>query len=95
MKYVKMEATLDFAYSDFGGQIVKKALWKAVRAGVKDSKATASRTFGYEKQRNRATAKETGWSRVCLCLYVLLSADIREYLYSSGNSLLRGRNSLM
>lgn len=72
-----MEATLDFAYSDFGGQIVKKALWKAVRAGVKDSKATASRTFGYEKQRNRATAKETG----CLgfvCVYMFCWVQILE-----------------
>ena len=34
MKYGKMEATLDFAYSDFGGQIVKKALLKDVRGGI-------------------------------------------------------------
>ena len=33
MKYGKMEATLDFTYSDFGGQIVKKALLKDVRGG--------------------------------------------------------------
>ena len=95
MKYGKMEATLDFAYSDFGGQIVKKALLKDVKGGLKDSKATTSRTVAIRSREIELQQKKQGRLGVCLCFYVLVSADVGAYLYANGNSLLRGRNSLV
>ena len=39
--------------------------------------------------------KKQGSLGVCLCFYVLLSADVGEYLYANGSSLPRGGHSLV
>ena len=90
-----MEATLDFAYSDFGGQMVKKALLKDVKGGIKDSKATTSRTVAMRSREIELQPKKQGRLGVCLCLYVLVRTDVEAYLYANGNSLLIGRKSLV